>query len=407
MAEEGTIMKSKPVDDDLNAKTRALFDALHRATGEFAMFGHQNETSNVIGEHTDSDVHAVTGSYPAGGGNDVGGVELDRNRNLDGFGAEAIRNEMLRAFNMGAVNTLSWHSANPLTLGGYGHNMAEGTVKAVLPGGEAHEKFLGWLDRIAAALTTVTDTNGEPIPIVFRPFHEHTGDWFWWCTGSPARPTDTTPEQFVELWRMTIEYLRDVKHVHNVLYAYSPDRSRIDMSTPESLETGYLYAYPGDDYVDVFGFDDYWDIAPAEKSAEDPQARHADLIAMLALVGRLGKERGKLAAATEVGSPGIFADSYVCNSHDLTIIGANDDAAAEDGSALSDSPWTKYLLTAALANEYTRRALWYLPWRNDPNAAGTGAYGTPVAGSRYADDFRRFVRHDFMRLADALPPLYR
>ena len=275
MAEEGTIMKSKPVDDDLNAETRALFDALHRATGEFAMFGHQNETSNVIGEHTDSDVHAVTGSYPAVWGNDLGGVELDRNRNLDGFGAEAIRNEMLRAFNMGAVNTLSWHSANPLTLGGYGHNMAEGTVKAVLPGGEAHEKFLGWLDRIAAALTTVTDTNGEPIPIVFRPFHEHTGDWFWWCTGSPARPTDTTPEQFVELWRMTIEYLRDVKHVHNVLYAYSPDRSRIDMSTPESLETGYLYAYPGDDYVDVLGFDDYWDIAPAEKSAEDPQARSA------------------------------------------------------------------------------------------------------------------------------------
>ena len=128
---------------------------------------------------------------------------------------------------------------------------------------------------------------------------------------------------------------------------------------------------------------------------------------MLTLVGRLGKERGKLAAATEVGSPGIFADSYVCDSRDLAIIGANDDAAAEDGPALSDSPWTKYLLTAALANEYARRALWYLPWRNDPDAAGTGAYGTPVAGSRYADDFRRFVRHDFMRLADALPPLYR
>ena len=80
---------------------------MHRATGEFAMLGHQNEASNVIGEHTDSDVHAVTGSYPAVWGDDLGGVELDRNRNLDGFGAEAIRNEMLRAFNMGAVNTLS------------------------------------------------------------------------------------------------------------------------------------------------------------------------------------------------------------------------------------------------------------------------------------------------------------
>ena len=405
MAEETAIMKAKPVDGGLNAKTRALFDALHRATGEFAMFGHQNETSNVIDDNTDSDVHAVTGSYPAVWGNDLGGVELDHNRNLDGFGSEAIRNEMLRAFNMGAVNTLSWHSANPLTLGGYGHNMAEGTVKAVLPGGEAHEKFLGWLDRIAAVLTTITDVDGEPIPIIFRPFHEHTGDWFWWCTGSPARPTDTTPEQFVALWRMTVEYLRDEKQVHNVLYAYSPDRSRIDMSTPESMEAGYLYAYPGDEYVDVLGFDDYWDIAPAEKNAEDPQSRHTDLIAMLTLVGRLGEERGKLAAATEVGSPGIFADSYVAKNDSSESNPTLPESASPD-ITLPDSPWTKYLLTAALANNHTRRALWYLPWRNDPDAAGTGAYGTPVKGSRYADDFHRFVRHDFMRLADTLPALY-
>ncbi len=395
MPEETAIMKAKPVDGNLNTKTCALFNALHRVTGEFAMFGHQNETSNVIGKNTDSDVHAVTGSYPAVWGNDLGGVELDSPNNIDGFGAEQVRREMLNTFRMGAINTLSWHSANPLTLGGYGHNMASGTVRAVLPGGEAHGTFLGWLDRVAAALTAIRDDAGEPIPIIFRPFHEHTGDWFWWCTGSPAQPTETTPEQFVKLWRMTVEYLRDGKGVHNVLYAYSPDRSRIDMSTPESTEAGYLYAYPGDDYVDVLGFDDYWDIAPAEKSAEDPQARHADLIAILALVGRLGEERGKLAAATEVGSPGTFADSYVSESE-----------STPSDAALPDSPWTKYLLTAALANEHTRRALWYLPWRNDPDAAGTGAYGTPVEGSRYAEDFRRFVRHDFMRLADTLPSLY-
>ena len=75
------------------------------------------------------------------------------------------------------------------------------------------------------------------------------------------------------------------------------------------------------------------------------------------------------------------------------------------GSA-GDSPWTSYLLTAALANEDTRRVLWYMPWRNDPDAAGTGAYGTPVAGSRYAADFRRFVEHPFIRMANTLPPLY-
>ena len=63
---------------------------------------------------------------------------------------------------------------------------------------------------------------------------------------------------------MTVDYLRDSCGLHNVLYAYSPDRSRIDMSSESTCEAGYLYAYPGDEYVDVLGFDDYWDIAPAD-----------------------------------------------------------------------------------------------------------------------------------------------
>mgnify|MGYP000149247297 FL=1 len=71
-------------------------------------------------------------------------------------------------------------------------------MAAVLPGGARHGQFLEWLDRVASFLDSVVDgVSGESVPIVFRPFHEHTGDWFWWCTGSPAQPTDTTPEQFV------------------------------------------------------------------------------------------------------------------------------------------------------------------------------------------------------------------
>lgn len=195
------------VDPQLNATTRALFASLHQASGKFAMFGHQNETSNVIGADTDSDVHAVTGTYPALWGSDLSGVERDATTNIDGFSMCDVRDGLLRAYNMGAMVTMSWHSANPITLGGYGHNTAPGSVAAVLPGGERHEQFLEWLDRVASFLDSVVDgDSGESVPIVFRPFHEHTGDWFWWCTGSPARPTDTTPEQFIALWRMTVEY---------------------------------------------------------------------------------------------------------------------------------------------------------------------------------------------------------
>ena len=494
----------RPVDPRLNTLTRRLFRSLHRASGRFAMFGHQNETSNVIGPNTDSDVHAVTGTYPALWGSDLSGVERNETANIDGFSIGDVRDELLLAYHMGAVVTMSWHSVNPITFGGYGRNMAPGSVAAVLPGGARHEQFLEWLDRVAAFLDSVVDeASDESVPIIFRPFHEHTGDWFWWCTGSPARPTDTTPEQFIALWRMTVEYLRDVRGLHNVLYAYSPDRSRIDMGSPAACEAGYLYAYPGDDYVDVLGFDDYWDIAPADVKAEQPHERHDDLITMLTVVGRLARERGKLAAATEVGSPGEFASRYEMSAEDKAVLGCDagvacgavgggvgcdagsadidgvgvgatgarmtaldEPAASVDSTGLSelgglpgqaepaypiepsdlsgpagpsglfkpaessdpsepsdpaepaetsclsnaqsepDSPWTRYLLTAALANSDTRRVLWYMPWRNDPDAAGTGAYGTPVAGSRYAADFRRFTEHPFIRMADTLPTLY-
>lgn len=63
---------AQSVDGNLNRQSRALLEALHAAAGKFSMFGHQNETSNVITPDTDSDVHAVTGAYPAVWGNDSG-----------------------------------------------------------------------------------------------------------------------------------------------------------------------------------------------------------------------------------------------------------------------------------------------------------------------------------------------
>lgn len=58
---------------------------------------------------------------------------------------------------------------------------------------------------------------GEYVPVLFRPFHEHTGNGFWWGKGN------CTAEEYIALWRFTLEYLRDTKGVHNLLYVYSPD----------------------------------------------------------------------------------------------------------------------------------------------------------------------------------------
>ena len=100
---------------------------------------------------------------------------------------------------------------------------------------------------------------------------------------------------------------------------------------------------------------------------------------MLTLVGHLAEERGKLAAATEIGSPGAFA-SRLNNGRDGEKV-------------CVPRPWTGYLLSALEANQFTTRMLWCLPWRNSLEAEGTGAYGTPSADSPYAQDFIDFAQN--------------
>ncbi len=78
----------------------------------------------------------------------------------------------------GGINTFFWHLFNPVT----GDNFYDKTpaVSAILPGGERHEFYRRELDRLAAFILSLKDSNGKPIPIIFRPYHEHTGSWFWW-----------------------------------------------------------------------------------------------------------------------------------------------------------------------------------------------------------------------------------
>ena len=46
-----------------------------------------------------------------------------------------------------------------------------------------------------------------------------------------------------------MDYLRDEKGLHNLLFAYSTDVF--------TEEENYLEHYPGHEYVDVLGYDDY------------------------------------------------------------------------------------------------------------------------------------------------------
>jgi mannan endo-1,4-beta-mannosidase len=116
-------------------------------------------------------------------------------------------------------------------------------VASILPGGKNNELFNTWLERLAKFFIGLKDEKGVAIPFIFRPFHEHSGSFFWWGT------TICTDEEYSALWRYTVNYLREKKNIHNILYAYNTDRVT-------SLEQ-YLNGYPGDDIIDMLSLDMY------------------------------------------------------------------------------------------------------------------------------------------------------
>src|SRR5699024_9308538 len=98
------------------------------------------------------------------------------------------------------------------------------SVKAILPGGENHESFLTKLDLVADFLKDCK-VGSTYVPIIFRPWHEHNGDWFWWGKGNASE------EDYIALFRFTVDYLKDKKGIHHLIYAFSPDRSRLNMDS--------------------------------------------------------------------------------------------------------------------------------------------------------------------------------
>ena len=326
-------------------KTEYLYKNLEPLASKGFMFGHQDDMAygvNWWAEKGKSDVKAVTGSYPAVHGWDVG--YLYRAYNIDSVDFEDMRNWIKEVYRQGGINTFSWHIKNPLS-GGNSWD-TQPAIAEILPGGSAHSQYLRQLDDLAKFALSLKSSFHQ-IPIIFRPFHEHNGDWFWWGKGL------CTEEEYIALWRFTVDYLRETKGVNHFIYAFSPDRSRMDI---DNLRTDYFYGYPGDDYVDIIGLDNYWDVG--RDINQDPiELQIEKFKAGLALIDSIAKEKNKPAALTETGLEGV-----------------------------TDSVWfTRHLLEPIMEIEELKLS-WVLVWRNANKKHHYAAYPNHFA----TDDMIKF-----------------
>lgn len=354
------------IDENANTETVALYKNLHKLAATQTMFGHQATLEygyTWAGDKNRSDVKDVTGSFPAVYGLDFGGFEQFEKNEKQYLQRKKQNIEWVKeAYSRGGVNTFAWHQANPVTSQSFYDTTS--AVHTIIPGGENHAYYKTVLDTLASFFHAV-----EPIPIIFRPYHEHNGDWFWWCKGF------TSEEDYVTLWRFTVDYLMNEKQVHNAIYAFSPDRSRMDLSEGEGA---YYYAYPGDDYVDIIGLDNYWDVGhPANENthAEDS----VNFTKSLELITTIADKKHKVAALTETGIEALPDPTW----------------------------WTDIMMEGINATKQSRKIAYLQVWRNaNFEREKHNHFYAPYPGQKSAPNFIEFYKDESILFEDELPDLY-
>ncbi|WP_158010174.1 glycoside hydrolase family 26 protein [Hymenobacter glacialis] len=347
-------------DKAATPETAALFANLRALAGRHVLFGHQNDTRKGYGWTKDyqaapvppgkSDVREVTGAYPAVYGWDLESIAGFYTGPVVEHEKQLLRQLTIDAYNRGGINTYSWHYNNPVSK--VSVNWRDSPVEAVarlLPGGSHHRVFTNSLREIAAYANSLIGADGRVIPIIFRPFHEMDGDWFWW-----GKSHCTAPE-YQQLYQFTVTYLRDSLQVHSFLYAWSPDRNFAN-------ESQLLERYPGDAYVDVVGLDNYGDLRP------DVLPEVA--LQKMKLVANYAARHQKVAALTETGLENV-SDPAWYTQRLLPLLGAQ--------------PGPAYCMV----------------WSNS-----TKTFWTPPLTHPAAPDFRTFQRNALPAFGGQLPSFY-
>jgi mannan endo-1,4-beta-mannosidase len=346
------------IDPQATAETRSLFKNLGKLSKTHTLFGHQHATEyghGWAGDMDRSDVKSVTGSHPALIGVDLMGFSGMPREAIE-KAKEELRKNVSDTYNRGGVTTVAWHFSNPVSKGGFNwvDSLSLPAVKYIIPGGESHETYKSILKEIGEWTKSVRGADGNLVPMIFRPYHEFDGGWFWW-----GRP-HCTKDEFVSLWRFTVTYLRDTLGVHNFIYAFSPDNKF-------KTEQQFLERYPGDDYVDMVGMDNYGDMGRNRYDLDTAALK-------LKIVSDYASKAGKLAAFTETGLESIPNTSW----------------------------WTGTLLT--VMKKHKMRLSYVLVWRNDTRSATH--YYAPFPGQVSSPDFLKFYNDPYTLFESDLKNIY-
>ncbi len=224
-------------------EAKALLQYLISLSGHKILSGQESMFSDgSFPSARDKYVFQKAGKYPAVYASDFGDV---------GSGNVGDRNKVVAnaiAYSKkGSIIELQYHMVQPDLADGAGfdamHIKGSAYTKIgdiLTPGSALNAVFNKRLDDLAGFFKTLQDNK---VAVLWRPFHEMNGDWFWW----------SYQEKFKDLWIYTYNYLTNTKQCNNLVWVFSVNwysQGATGKSSPD-------YYYPGPAYVDVLGCDVY------------------------------------------------------------------------------------------------------------------------------------------------------
>ena len=227
-----------PVTPDASAPARCLVQILGQASGHAILTGQHDYLEDP--ETFAKTVAAATGHSPA-----IHGYELGAIMGQTDYEQRAQRHHVIDS-------ALAWHAQGGIVAMTY-HERFPGlcacwasvqrtTTQAefdslLTAGTPGNTALLADLDAVSEQLAMLRD---KGVPVLWRPYHEMNGDWFWWGG----------KQDFARLWALMFDRLAVHHRLDNLVWVWSPN-------APGSGASAYEASFPAADQVDVLALDQY------------------------------------------------------------------------------------------------------------------------------------------------------
>ncbi len=278
------VVAQKPVSPDASKEAKALLDLFYRTSGKYTFTGQHNYPATK--DRNSRFAAKYIGQTPAIWSSDMGFAKAG---DTDSYLARPdIVKEAIRQHKKESIITICWHAVPPTAdepvtfqpdrnnpappgkLASVQGQLLDQQFKDILtPGTELYKKWEAQVDSVAVYLKQLRDAH---VPVLWRPYHEMNGDWFWW--GGRVVENSTAA-----LYRQLFDRYTKVHNLNNLVWVWSVDRP----STPIRKFSNF---YPGNDYLDILALDVY--------GSDFNQAYYDSLMSL---------SKGKPIVLGEVGNP--------------------------------------------------------------------------------------------------------